>query len=101
MAEEQDNTSKTEQPTPRKLEQARAKGDVAKTPDLAAVMTLAAAFGVILLAGGWMSRTLASAMLPFVAHPDQIQLDGHGGVSVFRHAIEALAPSLGVVMLAT
>ena len=35
MAEDTDAESKTEEPTPRKLQQAREKGDVAKTPDLA------------------------------------------------------------------
>ena len=92
MAEEQDNASRTEEPTPRKLEQARAKGDVAKTPDLAAVMTLAAAFGVIVVCGAWMSRDLAVAMLPFVAHPAQIERGGQGGAMVLRQVVCAVAP---------
>ena len=34
MAEDQDNSQKTEDPTQRKLEEARKKGDVAKSPDV-------------------------------------------------------------------
>ncbi|MEG1029535.1 MAG: EscU/YscU/HrcU family type III secretion system export apparatus switch protein, partial [Brevundimonas sp.] len=36
MAEGSDPESKTEEATPRKLEEARKKGDVAKSPDVAA-----------------------------------------------------------------
>jgi len=38
-----DAASRTEEPTPRKLQQAREKGEVVKTPDLAAMASLSAA----------------------------------------------------------
>ncbi len=40
MAEEQDRASRQKQPTQRRLEEARRKGDVAKSPDLAAFIAL-------------------------------------------------------------
>lgn len=103
MAEEQDKASKTEEATPRKLEEARKKGDVAKTPDLASLLSLAAATGVILWAGGWLSLNLAEDLVPFVASPHAMMgaLESGAGVEIARMAIMALAPAVGLVMLAT
>lgn len=103
MAEEQDKASKTEEATPRKLDDARKKGDVAKTQDLGSVMALAAAIGVILWAGGWLSINLAEDLVPFIASPHQMLgvLESGGGVEIARWAIMALAPALGLIMAAT
>ena len=99
MADEQDAASKTEEATPQKLQKAREKGDVAKTPDLAMLASFAGAAAVIAIAGGWMSRHLASELLPFIAHPDSMNLEGHGAIEVARHAARAAAPILLAVML--
>jgi flagellar biosynthetic protein FlhB len=96
-----EGASRTEEPTPRKLEQARARGDVAKTQDLASMFSLAAAAGVIAVAGGLFARNLAEALTPFLASPDSMNLRGGGGPDVARHAILAAAPILAAVMLAT
>ena len=61
MSDTNDAASRTEEPTPRKLEQAREKGDVVKTLDLGSFATLAAAASVVIFGGGWMSRNLAGA----------------------------------------
>src|SRR4051812_16240532 len=101
MAEENEGASKTEEPTPRKLEEARKKGDVVKTPDLSALASLAAAATVVALAGGWMSRNLAQDLLPFIARPETMSFAGGGGVDIARHAMMAAAPLLlGVVVAA-
>lgn len=100
MAEENDAASKTEEPTPRKLEKAREKGDVPKTSDLAPLAAMVAAATVVALAGGTLSRNLAAALLPFIAHPEAMQLAGGGGVGVARQAIMAAAPALAAVLLA-
>jgi len=100
MADEKDAASKTEEPTPRKLEQAREKGDVPKTPDLAPLAALAAAASVLAIGGGYLTRDLAMALLPFIAHPEAIPLDGHGSVAVAREAMMAAAPILAAVLVA-
>ena len=104
MAEGDDSTSKTEDATPRRLEEARKEGDVAKSADLAQVCALAGAFGAVALGGGVLARNLADALLPFVAHPDTIELSGAAGVAVswqvMRAAMPALAAVLGATMLA-
>ena len=98
MAE--DAASKTEEPTPRKLEDARKKGDVAKSMDLPQLASLAGAFGVMAIGGGWFLRDMAMALLPFVARPDAIELSGQGAMMVAQHAGMAAAPTLVTVLAA-
>ncbi len=100
MAEENDAASKTEEPTPRKLEQARQKGDVVKTQDLGGLASLAGAATVIAIAGGWLSQNAAFALLPFLAHPEDMSLENGGAVQVARQAMLASAPILAMVGLA-
>ncbi|MDP3748958.1 MAG: flagellar biosynthesis protein FlhB [Phenylobacterium sp.] len=99
MAEENDAASKTEEPTPGKLQKARDKGDVVKTPDLAMLASFAGAAGVLAIAGGWMSNNLANALVPFLAHPHDMNLEGGGGVDIARHSIMAAAPILLAVLV--
>jgi flagellar biosynthetic protein FlhB len=97
---ENEASSKTEEPTPRKLEEARKKGDVAKTPDLPQLFSLAAVAGVILIGGGWLATDLTNKLLPFIAHPEAMDLSGNGGVGIAEQAIMAGMPALMVVMVA-
>ena len=99
MADDQDAASKTEDATPQKLQKAREKGDVAKTPDLASLASFAGAAAVIAIAGGWMSQNLALGLLPFIAHPDAFDLEGRGAVDVAAHAARAAAPILLAVLV--
>lgn len=99
MSDGPEKDSKTEEATPQKLEKARAKGDVAKTMDLAPFAVLAAVSSVLIMAGGWLSRDLAAKLLPFFAHPDTISIEGHGGIEVLRYTLLASAPALLIVML--
>jgi flagellar biosynthetic protein FlhB len=99
MAEENDGASRTEEPTPRRLEQAREKGDVAKTPELPQLASLAAVVSILAISGGWMCRNLALQLLPFLAHPDSIAIAGGGGMDVARHVLDAALPIIAIVML--
>ena len=100
MADDNDAASKTEEPTPRKLEEARKKGDVAKTPDLPQVASLAGVFAVLAVGGGWLAQDMTGRLLPFISHPESIDLSGTGGVGVAEQAILAGAPALLAVMIA-
>ncbi|WP_293676317.1 flagellar biosynthesis protein FlhB [uncultured Phenylobacterium sp.] len=101
MSEAPDRESKTEEATPRKLEQAKQKGDGVKTMDLGSFATLATSAGVILMAGGWLSRNMAAQLTPFFAHPEDMTLEAGSGMEIFRYALMAGAPALLIVMLAT
>ena len=98
MADESDASTKSEEASPRKLEEARKRGDVAKSSDVPAFASLAAAAGFLAIAGGWMARDLAAQLQPFIAHPDAFDFTGEGGVVVMRRAILALLPLLVGVM---
>ena len=100
MSDSHDAESRTEEPTARKLERAREQGDVAKTQDLGALASLAAAAGVIAIAGGLLARKLAISLIPFLANADSIHLQGGGAVDVARRAGLAAAPLLAAVMFA-
>jgi len=100
MAEEKDGASQTEEPTPRKLEQARAQGDVIKTMELPQFASLAASAAVVAALGGAMCRNLARQLQPFLAHPEAMALEGHGGMQVARYALGAALPVVLTVMLA-
>ena len=103
MAEGADPDSKTEEATPKKLEDARKKGDVAKSPDVAQTLSLAGAAAVILAAGGWFAGSMAEQFLPFIAAPHEMigTLNSGAGGQIAARALWAMAPFLGAVMLAT
>jgi flagellar biosynthesis protein FlhB len=98
MADDSDSASKTEEPTPRKLQQAREKGDVAKTPDLAALLALSGAAAVLAIGGGWLGQNLAAGLTPFIARAGELRLEGGGAVEIVRYAILAGAPLLLTVL---
>jgi flagellar biosynthetic protein FlhB len=103
VADTPDPESKTEDATPRKLEEARKKGDVAKSPDVASALSLAGAAAVILMAGGWFATSMAEQFLPFIAAPHTMMggLNTGAGVEIGGIALWAITPFLGAVMLAT
>jgi flagellar biosynthetic protein FlhB len=100
MSDTSDAASRTEEPTPRKLQQARERGEVVKTQDLSSLASLAAAATVVALGGGWFCRKLMGELTPFLAHPDAFSLENGGGVAVARMATMAALPVLGSVLLA-
>ena len=104
MAEEPDKDSKTEEPTQRKLDEARRKGDVIKSMDVPSAAALAGGFAVLTIAGGWMIRDLAHGPLPFIAHPHAIEMSGQSLRGVLFNVVKAAAPLflavLGVTAIA-
>lgn len=100
MAEQNNSATKTEEPTPRKLEEARKRGEVARSVDVPAFASLAAAAGFIAVAGGYLARNLAEQLQPFIAHADAYDLSGNGGVELLHQVAAAAAPVVIGVMLA-
>lgn len=66
----QDQGEKSHEPTPKKLEDARKKGDIAKSMDISATAAYAG-LTVALLAGGAGAMTaFGNNLLPFIGYPD-------------------------------
>ena len=103
MAEDQDPDSKTEDASPRKLEEARRKGDVAKSADVAQTLSLMGASAVVVFGGGYFATSMAESFLPFIASPHAMigALEAGAGVEIGATALWAVAPFLGAVALAT
>jgi flagellar biosynthetic protein FlhB len=99
MAEDTDPDSKTEDATGKRLEEARRRGDVAKSPDVPQWASLAAVAGVLLLMGGSYAQTLVQGLTPFLAHPESYDLDNNGGVAVLRTAMDLSMPIILTVLL--
>jgi len=98
VADDTDDASKTEEPTQKKLSDARKKGDVPKSPDFSQLASLAGAFGVVVIAGGWLARDLVSALVPFIAHAGQMDVEG-GANLIAKKVVMAALPPLIMVML--
>lgn len=99
MAEDTDPDSKTEDATSKRMGDARAKGDVPKSPDVPQWMSLAAVTGVLVVAGGSMATNIMRGLLPFIAHPADFELENNGGVQVMRMAMEVAMPVVLTVLL--
>ena len=98
MAEDNDPSSKTEEPTQRRLDDARRRGEVAKSQDLASWASFAGTAGVVAIAGGWMSQDLARRLLPFISQPDAFRLQDGGALEVVRAASLAAAPAMALIL---
>ena len=99
MAEEPDKESKTEDPTAKRLDDARKKGDVVKSMDVAQLASLAGAFGVLAIAGGWMIRSLAEQLTPFLASPHRYEMSGESLRDLLQTVLFASAPLIGGVLI--
>lgn len=67
-----DDDEKTEEPTPRKLEQAREKGDIVYTPEVGAALSLVAATAVVAFMSGPIVSQMAHGFIGFLSMPDQL-----------------------------
>lgn len=84
MADKNDGGDKTEKPTPKKLQDARKKGQVPKSKDLTSTVELAAWLGLLVLGGGWVAQQvagLAQAALAAVGQPFETALLQVGGMA--------------------
>ena len=75
MAEGEDKSEKTEQPTERRLTQAREKGDVPKSQEIPGWFVLAAGLGVIVVMGPGAAGALAETLTMYFARPHEMSLD--------------------------
>ena len=98
MAEEQDKSQQTEAPSQRKLDEARRKGDVARSPEVSAALSLGAALSVVAIGGPGFARSIANDIVPFIAHPEAFDLSAGGGSLILAQATKGMAP--GFIALA-
>ena len=105
MADDQDKSQQTEEPTAKRLEQARESGDVVKSSELTAFVLLAGGTLAIAMFGHSTALALAKLLTMFIEQPEQMTVDGAGLASMMRglllHLALILAPFMGVMILAS
>lgn len=89
MADRDDE--KTEEPTARRLEQAREKGDIIYSPEVGAALSLIAATAIVAFMSGPIASQLARGFLGFFALADQFSAD--------PTSLRSLAMNVGVKLI--
>jgi flagellar biosynthetic protein FlhB len=98
MAEQDDE--KTEEPTARKLEQAREKGDIVYSPEVGAALSLIAATAIVAFMAGPIVKGTASGFIGFLAMPDQYAAEPGSLTAIFAAAGLRLLAVFGLACLA-
>ena len=93
MAEEQDDSQKTEDPTSRRLDEARKRGQVANSREVNNLLMLGVFSLSVLLFGGAAAGAIYKATMPFIESPDMVPAD-------FEHLVALGWKLLGVLLLA-
>jgi flagellar biosynthetic protein FlhB len=91
MADTNDD-DKTEEPTPRKLEKAREKGDIVYSVEVGAAFSLIAATAIVVFMSGPITAGLARDFIGFLATPDQYPAE--------PGALRAIAAEVGLKLVA-
>lgn len=102
MAEQQDDAQRTEDATPKRLEEARKKGDAPKSQEaIAAIMLGAGALGLWLFAGP-AARGIAEIGAPFIDRPHDFLIDAGALQRLFASLsvkLAAVLAGLGVLFI--
>jgi flagellar biosynthesis protein FlhB len=98
MAENQtEDSEKTEEPTFKRLEDARNKGDVPKSQEVSGAVLLCGGLAVIMFAAPDLSRALTSGLSPFFEKAHQFEVSA---ASISRVAVQT-GSMIGLAMLAS
>ena len=96
MSEQTDDLQKTEEPTPKKLEEGRKKGQVAVSREINTWLTLLVGTLVIGLMAPWVMTDIRVSLLPFVETPHLHALDTPAAGRVL---FDAFAEVIGALLL--
>lgn len=105
MAEDRDESQQTEEPTGKRLEQAREAGDVVKSQEVTTFVLLGGGTLAIAMFGKYAAVSLARTLSLFLEQPDAMSVDGTGLTAMMRMLLPqiafALGPFFGVMILAS
>lgn len=93
MAEEQDDSQKTEDPTSKRLDEARNRGQVANSREVNNLLMLGVFSLSVLFFGASAASKLMGVSMPFIESPDRVPAD-------FRHLIGIGWHLLGALLIA-
>jgi flagellar biosynthetic protein FlhB len=96
VAEDQDDSQKTEEPTQKRLEEARKKGDIAKSTDVPIWFLILATAG-IMSAAGPLTAMIADPLVRILDHPHAFKLSDGGAQQLMGSLLMSLALPLGII----
>jgi flagellar biosynthetic protein FlhB len=96
VAEEQDDSQKTEDPTQKRLEEARKKGDIAKSQDVPIWFLMMATAG-IMAAAGPLAGMIADPLVRIMDHPHAFRLSNGGAQQLMGSLLMSLAMPMLVI----
>src|SRR5437868_14367426 len=91
MAEDQDKSQQTEEPTAKRLEQAREHGDAVKSAELSTFILLGGGTLAIAMFGKYAAVELARTLRLFLQQPDALSVDGTGLSAMMRLLLPKIA----------
>ncbi|MEE2526172.1 flagellar biosynthesis protein FlhB [Hyphobacterium sp. HN65] len=104
MAEDQDESQKTEEPTPRRLQDARKKGDVPKSQEVPGWFVLASGLVVIGLMAPGAARALSSDLSLFLGNAHALSLEPSAlrdqSMAIGWRVVSVVGMAIGVIALA-
>jgi flagellar biosynthesis protein FlhB len=99
MAEERDETEHTEDPTPRRLEDAIKRGDVVKSTEVSTWFTIAGGTLTLMVFAGPMATSLETTLRGLLANSYQISADGPALVNLATSLAMRVLTALGIPLL--
>ena len=104
MADEQDDTERSEDPTQKRLDEALERGDVVKSQEVNTWFVLATATLILLSFSGSMSSAILTMLRGILANAHGIPVDGRGLVQTMQtlgiSTVAAVALPFGLLALA-
>ncbi len=83
--ESEDEDSKTEEPSQKKLDEAINRGDVVKSQELSTFFVLSAATIFVAFLSTGLTRELGKSLAAFIDHADTMSIDRRGLTEIFLH----------------
>jgi flagellar biosynthetic protein FlhB len=99
MAEERDDTEHTEDPTPRRLEEAIKRGDVVKSAEVATWFTIAGGTLIMMLFAAPMADSLKATFRGLLIHSGEIPTDGPALDDLMRSLATHVLAAIGIPIL--
>ncbi len=96
MADQTDQSQKTEEPTQKRIEESRKKGQVATSRELNHWFMILAGMLVVMMFAPYVTRGIGLTALPFIEAPHLIHLDAGSGTELFTSVALKLALALFV-----
>jgi len=99
MADDTDDSEKTEDPTQKRLKEAHDKGDVPKSQEVSTWFTLAGATLMIAIFAPGAAASLGDLMKGYLEHAHQIPVDGYALKALWRDTGQSVALIVGLPLV--